>query len=357
MIKKIINFIFSFIFAFIFLNVILAFIWPYITDYRIKSGSFYSDDVLNLIEILPGEQVEFYKETWLDRKFQYVKFVGHYEKTSEKQKYVNADIDNGRKIENNLNCEKNFFFFGSSNTFGYNVKDNQTIPAQFKKILSENFKNKNFCVYNFGSAYHFSTQETIFFITNLLKNKINKGDFIFFIDGLSEIGNQETKVDQKIKFLFNYTNLKFWEKFYFTVPLFLESLPIVQLYKRFLVKTKSKKNVNVVNQDEILNVFQKNVIIRKAICLDMEINCYTFLQPFPQVAGVNDKKLIADAPDRQDKFKKKYNLLKKTKYIVDISDALNNMKELSFVDVGHYTPKASYAVANSIYLKILKDLN
>ena len=357
MIMKIINFIFSFIFAFIILNVILAFIWPYITDYRIKSGRFYSDDVLNLIEILPGEKVEFYKETWLDRKFQYVKFVGHYEKTSEKQKYVNTDIDNGRKIENNLNCEKNFLFFGSSNTFGYNVKDNQTIPAQFKKILSENFKDKNFCVYNFGSAYHFSTQETIFFITNLLKNKINKGDFIFFIDGLSEMGNQETKVDQKIKFLFNYTNLKFWEKFYFTAPLFLESLPIVQLYKRFLVKTKSKKIVNVVNQDEILNVFQKNVIIRKAICLNMEINCYTFLQPFPLVAGVNDKKVIANAPDKQDEFKKKHNLLKKTKYIVDISDALNNMKELSFVDLGHYTPKASYAVANSIYLKILRDLN
>ena len=53
MIMKIINFIFSFIFAFIILNVILAFIWPYITDYRIKSGRFYSDDVLNLIEILP----------------------------------------------------------------------------------------------------------------------------------------------------------------------------------------------------------------------------------------------------------------------------------------------------------------
>ena len=33
------------------------------------------------------------------------------------------------------------------------------------------------------------------------------------------------------------------------------------------------------------------------------------------------------------------------------------MNELSYVDAGHYSPKASFEIAQSIYLKILKDLN
>tara|TARA_B100000953_G_C18026680_1_gene421962 strand:- start:187 stop:1263 length:1077 start_codon:yes stop_codon:yes gene_type:complete len=358
MTKKIIYFFFIILILFIALNFVLAFIWPKITDYRISKGKFYSDEVVDLIGIKPEERSEFFKEMLIDRKFQYHKFIGHYEQDTDNQKYLNVNFSDGRRIENNINCKKNFFFFGSSNTFGYNVKDDQTIPANFKKIISEKHKNKDYCVYNFGSAYYYSTQETIFFITNLLKNKINKDDFIFFIDGLSELGNQETKVDDSMKNLFNYSNLKPWEKISFTTPLFFESLPAVQLYKRFFRKISSKENNIPFNENEILSVFQKNVVIRKSICENFEINCYTFFQPFPYISGIFDeKKLLRGSQNREEEFRKKYLLLKNTNYVVDISDALNEMGELSYVDAGHYSPKASFEIAKLIYLKIFNDLN
>lgn len=358
MAKKIIYFFFIFLFFFTVLNFLLAFIWPKITDYRISKGKYYSDEIINLIGIKPDERADFFKEMLIDRKFQYYKFIGHYEKDTDNQKYLNVNFFEGRKIENNLNCKKNFFFFGSSNTFGYNVKDDQTIPANFKKIISEKYKNRNYCVYNFGSAYYYSTQETIFFITNLLRDKINKNDFVIFIDGLSEVGNTENKVDESIKNLFNYSNLKPWEKISFTAPLFFESLPIIQLYNRFFRKINKKENDVLFDEYEILSVFQKNVSIRKSICETFEIKCFTFLQPFPYISGIFDeKKLLRGSQNREEEFKKKYHLLKNTNYTIDISDALNDMNELSYVDAGHYSPKASFEIAQSIYLKILKDLN
>ena len=362
MIKKSIYFCFFILFAFIIINFLLVLIWPKITNYNINKGKFYPDKVLELIEIQPNERSQFFREMLIDRKFQYQKFIGHYEQDTNNQKYLNVNLDNGRKIENNINCERSFFFFGSSNTFGYNVKDNQTIPANFKKILLEKNKNKNYCVYNFGSAYYYSTQETVFFITKILNDKIKKNDFIFFIDGISENGNQENKVDEKIKELFTFSNYKIWEKIYFTAPLFFESLPVVQLYERIfrekIRKTKLKEKDLIIDDDEIFNVFQKNVIIRKSICEGFQINCYTFLQPFPYISGNFEKNiLVRGSTNKEIEFKKKYQLLKVANNIFDITSALDNMQELSYVDAGHYSPKASAVIAETIYMKILRDLN
>ena len=58
----------------------MAFIWPKITDHRISKGKFYSDEIINLIGIKPEERADFFKEMLIDRKFQYYKFIGHYEK-------------------------------------------------------------------------------------------------------------------------------------------------------------------------------------------------------------------------------------------------------------------------------------
>tara|TARA_Y100000389_G_scaffold133784_1_gene131290 strand:+ start:5355 stop:6437 length:1083 start_codon:yes stop_codon:yes gene_type:complete len=359
MIRKFINIFFLIIIFFIFLNILLIYIWPKITDYRINKGKFYPDKVLELIDIQPEQRANFFREMLINRKFEYHKFIVHYEQNTKNQKYLNVDFSSGRKIENNFNCTKNFFFFGSSNTFGYNVKDNHTIPAYFKKILSQKHDEMSYCVFNFGSAYYYSTQETIFFITKILKNKIKNNDFIFFIDGLSERGNQQTKVDESMRELFNYSNLKPWEKITFTAPLFFESLPIIQLYKRFFQNKnkKLKQNNFEFNEEEVFNIFQKNVNIRKSICNNFEVNCYTFLQPFPYISGIFDEKiLLRNLPNKKDEFEKKFKLLKKTENIIDISDALDEMTQLSYIDAGHYSPKASLEIAKSIYSKIVKDL-
>ncbi len=358
MIRKFVNIFFLIIIFFILLNILLILIWPKITKYNINKGKFYPNKVLELIDIQPEERANFFREMLIERKFEYYKYIVHYEKNTKNQKYLNVDFSSGRKIENNFNCTKNFFFFGSSNTFGYNVKDNQTIPAYFKKILSKKHDKMNYCVFNFGSAYYYSTQETIFFITKILKDKIKTNDFIFFIDGLSEQGNQQTKVDESMKKLFDYSNLKPWEKITFTAPLFFESLPVIQLYKRFFQKKRSKENNFEFNEDEVFNVFQKNVNIRKSICNKFEINCYTFLQPFPYISGNFDENiLLRNSPNRKEEFRKKFELLKKTENVINISDALDGMIELSYIDAGHYSPKASFEIAKSIYSVIVEELN
>lgn len=342
--KKIFNFLLSAVFIFILINILISIIWPTLTDFRMKSKTFYSNEKLELIQITPEEQFEFYKEMWNYRKFNYVQFVQGYEKTKKNQKYVNVNIENGRKIENNNNCIRNFIFYGSSQTFGYNVKDNQTIAAYFKKILDKNYKN--YCVYNFGSASHFSTQETIFFITHVLKNKAKKNDFIFFLDGMTEFGNKKTRISHNIEKLYDYFNLKYWDKYYFATSLLFESLPLVQLYKR--IKTKKSENSNL-NQkvsddlkEETRQVFQKNILIRKGICQELEINCNTFLIPAPLSFKKN--------------YAWKYELLKKVENIVDISSLLINQEKISYIDDVHYSPIASNKIANSIFSNIKNDI-
>lgn len=356
--------------TFIFLNIFLAIMWPIINDFRMNNKTYYDQKILKIIGIDRDEELTFYKEMWNDRKFKYLQFAGQYENETFNQKYFNVTKNNGRKIINKKNCTKRFFFYGSSQTFGYNVKDNQTIPAYFKEILNKNYPDKIFCVYNFGSASHFSTQETVFFQTHILKKKIKRDDFIFFLDGFAEDGNRETRVDRLLNKMFQVTNYKYWNKYKFTFPQFFESLPLVQLYKRIMQKIRLEnsnldakgeisENEKLSKQDEIFHVFQNNVNFRKAICNELNLNCFTFLIPYPLLSGVYEKNIFKRDNLELDKQQnlELYQLLKNTEGIIDINNALDNETELSYIDHGHFSPKASLAIAKKIYLNIEKNLN
>jgi len=103
-------------------------------------------------------------------------------------RYVNIADGGYRLIENqgpwppdkqNLNI----FVFGGSTTFGYGVADSETIPSALQKKLRLS-SSKRVCVYNFGRAHYYSTQERILF-SNLLVSGIAP-DVAVFIDGLNE---------------------------------------------------------------------------------------------------------------------------------------------------------------------------
>ena len=63
-----------------------------------------------------------------------------------------------------------------------------------------------------------------------------------------------------------------------------------------------------ISKREIKEVFQKNILIRQAICNDLKLNCYTFLQPFPNIHGFYNKKLSKE-PQFKDPYLEKYDLL------------------------------------------------
>ena len=123
-------------------------------------------------------------EVFSDKSFNLVFPTAEYtENQTSEQKYVNISDRNGRRILNNKNCEKLFYFYGGSSTFGYNVTDYQAFSSYFKEILSNNHSSKNYCVYNFGRAGYASSQENILFQKHLLRNRFKAGYFIFFVDG------------------------------------------------------------------------------------------------------------------------------------------------------------------------------
>ena len=354
----------SILIIFFIINFILAFTLSPINKFiitNILSKPIYTDESLKAIGIDRSEERVFYNENW-NRTFKYVQFAEHYEAETGKQKYVNVTKFDGRKIENNFNCEKNFYFYGSSLTFGYSAKDTQTIPSYFKEILDINYPKSNYCVFNFGSASYFSTRENILFQTHILNNRIQENDFIFFIDGHSEAGNQKDRVSRHFEKIFDGVNARMLAELKFSFSFFWNSLPTTKIYyiAKNLFKKENTKNENTkkennpenmikgVSKREIKEVFQKNILMRQAICNNLKLNCYTFLQPFPNIHGFYNKKLSKES-QHKDPYLEKYDLLKDTKHIFDISNALDNNIANSFSDPKHYSPESNKLIAKSIY--------
>ena len=359
--KKIFIRISSFLVIFFIINLLLSIILEPINKFiRIKvlNKPVYKEESLKAIGISRNEESTFYDETW-NRTFRYVQFAEHYESETFDQTYVNVTKNEGRKIINPKKCSKNFYFYGSSLTFGYNVKDQNTIPSYFKNLLDLDFSKANYCVYNFGSASYFSTQENILFQTHILNNKINEGDFVFFINGKSENGNKKSRVSSDLEGLFNGLNARMLDEFKFSFLFFWDSLPTTKLYnifKKIFKKNTVKINndpINEIKKNEIKSVFQKNVLIRKAICNNLKFNCFTFLQPFPNVHVFYNKD-ISNNPTISQLDLERYDLLKDTKYIFDISNSLTSNVTPALVDPDHYSPASNKIIAKSIF-NIVKE--
>ena len=110
----------------------------------------------------------------------------------------------------------------------------------------------------------------------------------------------------------------------------------------------------------LLEFIENNVLIRKGICENLNLNCYTLLQPFATIHGKYfDKPTVGAIETRvlnineNIKLKEKFNLLKSTQNIIDISNSIDGSNELSYVDGVHYSPHANKIIAEYIYYIIL----
>ena len=186
----------------------------------------------------------------------------------------------------------------------------------------------------------------------------------FFIDGANEDGNKDILNTKFLEYIYIVFHQKYWDLYKHTLPMFLSSLPVVQLSenvkKKFnLQKINKNKNfqkqilIKNENGEEMLQVFQDNISIRNSVCEKFILNCYTFLQPFAGVHGIYSENYPNDWIEIQNK---KYLILKKTKNIIDISSSFNNNKELSYVDNANYSPPANKSIAKYIYRIIEKKI-
>jgi len=105
-------------------------------------------------------------------------------------------------------------------------------------------------------------------------------------------------------------------------------------------------------------------LFRKGICNELNLNCFSFLQPFATLHGNYFKQPIKGAIEvrilsikENIKLKKKYNILKNVTNVIDITNSFDESKDLSYVDGVHYSPSANEALANEIYNIIEDKLN
>jgi hypothetical protein len=342
----------------------LGYFWPLKIKYKLNNYKHYSDEVLQVLNLNEKEGLILYLETWqTDRMYEYEQFTGLIESPRKDFNYVNFSKKNGRKINNGDACNISFFFYGGETTFGYNVTDEQTFASFFKDILDIEFPENNYCVYNFGRGSYFSTQENILFQQHLLKKRFESGDFIFFIDGVNEGGNKDVLGTSFLKHIYISFHQKYWNLYKHAFPIFVSTLPIVQVVELFFKFRKDSQRQDILedtnNDEELLRVFQNNVDIRIGICKKFALNCYSFLQPFSGLHGLNLKKISKNIviEDNEKKInQKKYLILKKTKNIFDITASLDNEKELSYVDKVNYSPPANKSIAKYIFQIIEENL-
>ena len=97
-------------------------------------------------------------------------------------KWVNVTADgyrlNGQPHQREQPPSVQVFVFGGSTTFGYGVKDADTIPARLEAELP------NSAVTNYGRGYYYSSLELMLFLKLLKEGKVP--DAAVFIDGLND---------------------------------------------------------------------------------------------------------------------------------------------------------------------------
>ncbi len=367
-IKILSNIILITIFLLISINFILGWVWEIRTNLKFKNFKPYDDIVLKALNLNQQDGLTLYLETYINRKFDYEQFTEHAENNGYNNKFVNVTPELGRKTISPINCKKNIFFYGGSTTFGYSVTDDQTIASYLGKTLLE--KGLEICVKNFGRGSYFSSQENILFQKHILNKKIQSEDIIIFLDGVNENGNRNSRNTRFLYEMNKVTQQNYWDMYKLTFPIFFDSLAINQFIKRLqkkynLYKKSDLDQNNVFDLNEnIKHVYQQNVIIREGICADLNLNCYSLFQPFATIHGKYFEKPTQGAIETRvlnieenKKLVKKFELLNKTKNIINISDSLDDATFLSYVDGVHYSPLANEKISERIYFIISDKLN
>ena len=326
---------YRFLLIFIFINIFIAILWPIRTYLKFKFYKPYSKEYIQSLEMKTDEVKKLYLETWQrERLLVYDEYTG-FKESSFNGKYVNIDNEIGRKVPGqNKKCLNSIYFYGSEDIFGYDVSDQQTIPAYFYKFLND----LNYCVYNFGRKSYNSTQINILFQKHLLNNKLKKNDILVFLDGDNENGNEELLNTKFIIENYNKLHKKFWNLYITGFEYFFNLLPITQFAEQILKRFKNKKYKRIILNDElkIQDIFLKNIKIRNLLCKEYKLQCYNFI--FFKNFHSN----------------KKYNFMKNGNSIINLNDDILP-EEILVNRYNSLYPNTNKKIAIKMYNKIFKN--
>ena len=246
-----------------------------------------------LVTAYPGYDTDTVKdilhENW-NSQVVYSTYV-QFQEPPKSGKHVNVTSDGFRlnkpSEKHPLPLDKDFlniFVFGGSTTFGYGLRDHETIPAQLEELMRE--KNPTIRVYNFGRAFYFSTQERILFEKLLVEG--NVPDVAIFIDGLNEFYHPKGDATYT-----GFLNGAMDNSFYAAQKKFFRELPVVNFARlcRDALTQKSEPGSNPKLPDiqpqesivlQIINRYVSNASMIKAIAEKNEISSFFFWQPVPE---------------------------------------------------------------------------
>lgn len=303
--------------------------------------------------------------------------IGNYDHKGEFSNVINGKrAVKGLEPLKDCSSIKEIWMFGGSTTYGVGVPYSENIPSYLQQIL--NSHHACYKVINYGVPYHYSKQETINFVNNLLDND-KSPSIAIFLDGLNDFGQPGSTIRGEPHFTPVLTSLvpkgsNPASKSRSNSPI-LFNLEIISFLQKKISRSSVSSESHYSNYDlpagytdvsaakEISEKFTKNTFNLGKICEVYVIKCFRFLQP---VAAVDYTPPSNDAltPWTQDnkkatRFRNGYNLVRgntSTDFrgikFIDISRVFRNYAGIPYVDFGHYSPRANKLIANSIYSAI-----
>ena len=272
--------------------------------------------------------------------------------------------NNLKKCPGPLGGRDEIWIFGGSTSFGYGVKNDETIAANLESF----FQGKK-SIINFGHGFFYSTQERIFF-QNLL-TYLDPPYAAIFIDGANDFGREwdvnETAYSDTIR-----NNLekkdkdKFGKKFTNWIKERITRLNIYRLIQQnFSNENKIiTKHVESTNSEEkikqLIQNFKQNHKINVAVGSSFGIIVLTVLQPVPiyensyalskfpkdYMADIEGKALVNTKLAYQ-LLSEEENSIPKSKFFLDLKHF--KIDDSMYVDTIHYSPKFNNAIAREIF--------
>ena len=357
----------SYLITILFLsNILIALIFfPFEKKLRENFGSIsFNDKIIKVIDIENNKELKkFIFHNYTGSYYDYDEFVGWKER-KVKSKYFNVDQNGRFVLERPSKCKRNVYIYGSSVTFGYLSKDQNTIASFLQKILTRN-NYKNLCVYNHGRANFNSYRENLLLKKHIINENLNQGDFAIFLDGTTEL--LPSSLITKFKNDLKYQSNNFYNNFFYSFLQFLKSTPLIRFYEIIESKLINKESsLKVIHKNKIDNLiqdkkklFSKNLKMRKNLCLNYNLNCFTFIEPngyereeLKNTIIINNQTVYYGKH-----IKKFYNEIKFIEGTLNISDIFNESTDLIYVDGLHLSPYASNIIAENIFLSIKKKIN
>ena len=271
-----------------------------------------------------------------------------------------------KKCENPIGGKKELWLFGGSTTFGYGLKNNETISAHLQKLLENEFK-----VINFGSAYYYSSQERI--LLNNLLTKLDSPFAIVFIDGFNDFykdyNYDETSYSQSIN---KELNKSFADDLRDYLNERIQRLNIVRLLKQiFFENHQTKLSINNTNNDDLdivnkdvekgVNILINNQKIIRGISQIYDIKLLQILQPVPiyedsyDTSNIPNEFYINNVKDlNPKKLKLSYKLYKETipEQVLDLSRL--KIDATMYIDAVHYSSEFSLEIAKKIKINLFE---